>query len=371
MTLPTLAMVSTDIRRDLVAPLRHVTRLRLLHFYRHAPYGDLAPEEIDETLIAYNTPLDLLRRLSRAQPTIVQGVEPFAVRLLPYLYAVFAIALWQRIPLILVALENRPLAEKHGPVLSPLLRAILRPVFSRARLIIYLNEGARRNVLSIGPYEAKLQRLAYGAWGVDLAEFTPQRDGREAAFGPGPVLLFVGRLHQEKGVFDLLAAYERVHAAHPSAILILAGDGPARPEIERIVAQRGWAGAVRLLGMVKNRDLPPIFRAADVFVAPSVTTRKWEEQVGMTNIQAMACGVPVVSTRSGAIPEYVPDGVAGVLVPERDPAALAGAINRLLADDDLRRQMGEGGRAYACAHYDAAANIAIAEQVLLEVAGSH
>ena len=367
MTLPTLAMVSTDIRRDLVAPLRHVTRLRLLHFYRRAPYGDLAPEELDESLIAYGDPLDLFRRLGRARPAIVQGVEPFAIRLLPYLYAVFAVALWQHIPLVLVALENRPLSEKHGPILSRLLRLVLRPVFSRAHLIIYLNEGARRNVLSVGRYEAKLRRLTYGAWGVDLAEFTPQRDGREPAFGPGPVILFVGRLHQEKGIFDLLDAFGYVRAAHPSATLILAGDGPARPEMEHVIARRGWAGTVRLLGMVKNRDLPPIFRAADIFVAPSVTTRKWEEQVGMTNIQAMACGVPVVSTRSGAIPEYVPDGVAGILVPERDPAALAEAINRLLADEHLRQQMGEGGRAYACAHYDAAANVAAAEQVLLGI----
>ncbi len=367
MTLPIFAMVSTDIRRDLVAPLRHLTRLRLLHFYRRASYGDLAPEELDETLVAYSNPLDLLCRLWQARPAIVQGVEPFAIRLLPYLYAVFAIALWRRIPLVLVALENRPLAEKHGPLLSRLLRLVLRPVFSRARPIIYLNEGARRNILSVGQYEVKLRRLAYGAWGVDLAEFTPQRDGREPDFGPGPVLLFVGRLHPEKGVFDLLDAFGRVRAAHPSAVLVLAGDGPARPEIERIVAQRGWADRVRLLGMVKNRDLPPIFRAADLFIAPSVTTRKWEEQVGMTNIQAMACGVPVVSTRSGAIPEYVPDGVAGILVPERNPPALAEAINRLLADANLRRRLGEGGRAYACAHYDAAINVALAEQMLLEL----
>jgi glycosyltransferase involved in cell wall biosynthesis len=367
MTLPTLAMVSTDIRRDLVAPLRHLTRLRLLHFYRRAPYGDLAPEDMDETLVAYSNPLDLFRRLWQARPDLVQGVEPFAIRLLPYLYAVFTVSLLRHIPLVLVALENRPLPEKHGPLISRLLRVVLGPVFRRARLIIYLNEGARRNVLSIGRHEAKLRRLAYGAWGVDLAEFSPQRDGREPAFGPGPVLLFVGRLHAEKGVFDLLDAFGCVRAAHPSAVLILAGDGPARPEMERIVAQRGWAETVRLLGMVKNRDLPPIFRAADLFVAPSVTTRKWEEQVGMTNLQAMASGVPVVSTHSGAIPEYMPDGVAGILVPERNPAALAEAITRLLADANLRRRLGEGGRAYACTHYDAAANVAIAERVLLEL----
>lgn len=362
---PTFAVVSTDIRRDLVAPMRHFARLRVVHFYRRAPYGDLAADEWHEGLIAYKGPVDLFRRLWRARADVIQGVEPFAVRLLPYLYAGFAVAVGRRIPLVIATLENRPLAEKHGPFIAWLLRLFLRPVFRHARLIIYLNEGARRNVLAVGPYEAKLQRLPYGAWGVDLAEFTPQRDGREPDFGPGPVLLFVGRLHPEKGIYDLLDAFGRVRAAYPSAVLVLAGDGPARAEVERVVARQGWGEAVRLLGTVKNRDLPPIFRAAHVFVAPSVTTRRWEEQVGMANVQAMACGVPVVSTRSGAIPEYVPDGVAGILVPEREPQPLAEAIQRLLADEGLRRRMGEGARAHACAHYDAARNVAAAEEVIL------
>ena len=206
----------------------------------------------------------------------------------------------------------------------------------------------------------------YGTWGVDLDEFTPQRNGREPNFGPGPVLLFVGRLHAEKGVFDLMDALDLVKTQMPQAKLVLVGDGPARPGIERTVAERGWAETVILTGTIKNRDLPPYFRVADVFVAPSITTRKWEEQVGMTNIQAMACGVPVVSTRSGAIPEYVPDGVAGILVPERDPQALAEAILRLLSDEGLRRRMGKAGRIYAVEHYDAGKNVQRAEEIILE-----
>ena len=85
----------------------------------------------------------------------------------------------------------------------------------------------------------------------------------------------------------------------------------------------------------------------------------------MTNIQAMACGLPVVSTRSGAIPEYVPDGRAGFLVPECDPQALAGAILRLLGDEALRQRMGAAARDYALEHYDARANVARAEEQLL------
>lgn len=364
-TLPTFAIVSTDIRRDLVAPVSYFTGLNVVHYYRRASYGDLAPDELGEGLVAYGSALDLYRRIWKARPDAVQGVEPFSIRLLPYLYAVFAAALLRRIPLIVVTLENRPLREKHGAVLSRLLRLALRPVLGHARLIIHLNEGSRRNVLSVGPFEGKLRRLMYGTWGVDLDEFNPRRDGREPDFGVGPALLFVGRLHVEKGVFDLLDAFGLVVEQLPEARLVLVGDGPARMEVQRIVTERAWTNRVITTGTIRNRDLPPYFRSSDVFVAPSVTTRKWEEQVGMTNIQAMACGVPVVSTRSGAIPEYVPDGEAGVLVPERDPGALARAVLRILSDEELRRKMGATGRAYAEEHYDARKNVREAESRIL------
>lgn len=85
----------------------------------------------------------------------------------------------------------------------------------------------------------------------------------------------------------------------------------------------------------------------------------------MTNIRAMACGVPVVSTRSGAIPECVPDAAA-VLVPERDPEALAEAIVQLLCNESLRRKMGQVGRAYVIDHCDARKNVERAEEIILE-----
>ncbi|MEM2126282.1 MAG: glycosyltransferase family 4 protein [Candidatus Methanosuratincola sp.] len=364
---PVFAVVSTDIRRDLVVPMRFFSRLCIMHFYRRAPYGDMNPYELDSTLVTYKSPWDLFHKLAEARWNIIQGVEPFSVRLLPYLYAVFGIAVLKGIPFMLATLENRPLKEKFGVVVSWLMRAALRPVFNRAQLIICVNEGAKRNVLSVGPYAGKIKKMMYGTWGVDLEEFSPQRNGNEPNWGAGPILLFVGRLHPEKGIFDLLEAFAIVKDKIPSVKLVLVGDGPARSQIEQLVIKRQWTSSVFLTGVVKNKELPAYFRAADVFVAPSVTTQKWEEQVGMTNIQAMACGVPVVSTRSGAIPEYVPDGIAGILVPERNPQALADAILFLLTDAELRRRMGEAGRTYAIAHYDARRNVRLVEEVILQI----
>ncbi len=118
MTLPVYAIVSTDIRRDLVKPLRHFTRLRIAHLYRRVSYGDLAADEFDDNLSAYTSPLDLLRRLWRVKPDVVQGVEPFSTRLLPYLYSVWTASRLQRVPLIVVTLENRPLADRKLALLS-------------------------------------------------------------------------------------------------------------------------------------------------------------------------------------------------------------------------------------------------------------
>jgi glycosyltransferase involved in cell wall biosynthesis len=359
-------MVSTDIRRDLIEPLRHFSRLQITHYYRRASYGDLTADELDGSLIHYHSPMDLYRGLQQTRPEIIQGVEPFAVRLLPYVFSGWRAARRLHARLVIVTLENRPLPVKHGRSVAWLLRLALRPVFDDARLIIPLNEGAARNVLTVGPFSNKLQRLMYGTWGVDLSEFTPRRDGREPDFGGSQVLLFAGRLHLEKGIFDLLDAFALVRERAGDVQLLIVGDGAARSAVEQLVQERGWRDVVHLTGTVKNRDLPPYFRAADVFVAPSITTRKWEEQVGMTNIQAMACGVPVVSTRSGAIPEYVPDGVAGTLVAERAPHALADAILQLLSDQPLRQRLGRGGRMYAEMHYSAIANILRAEGVILE-----
>ncbi|MDI7274751.1 MAG: glycosyltransferase family 4 protein [Anaerolineae bacterium] len=361
---PVLAIVSTDIRRDLVAPVRHFTRLRIRHFYRQAPYGDLTAADLHKDLVRYHSPLELFRLLWRTRPDIVEGVEPYALSQFPYHAVMCLYAFLRRVPLAADAHISRPLPEKYGRAVAALLRLVLQPSLRRTSLFFYVNEGARRNLRWLGVPERKLIRHMYGTWGVDPDEFTPVRDGREPDWGSHPVLLSVGRLHAEKGILDLLEAYGLVRRQVPNARLVFIGDGPHRVQLERLVEERGWQGSVLLLGTVKNRDLPPYLRAATLVVSPSRTTRKWEEYVGATNLQAMACGVPVVSTRSGAIPEYVPE-TAGVLVPERDPGALAAAIVRLVADPAARVRMGEAGRAHAVAWYDARRNVQEAERLLL------
>ncbi|MBI4673356.1 MAG: glycosyltransferase family 4 protein [Chloroflexi bacterium] len=361
--MPRLALVSIGIRRDLLAPLRYISKFELLHFYRRSVYGDLTVEDLDATLRAYSSPLDLYQQLVRAKPAVIQGVEPFSYYTQPYLWACYCAARKTDAALLVATLENRPLEVKFGNARAFVLRKFLSWYFQRACLILVLNQGARENVLACGGETVQVQSAMWGVWGVDIQEFFP-RVARDPNMPP--TILFAGRLHPEKGVFVLLDAFAAVHARLPHARLVLVGEGPARNLLEQKIRQQNLALAITLTGVIKHREMVNLFHQADVFCAPSITTRQWAEQVGAAALQAMACGIPIVSTRSGAIPEYIPDGAAGILVEEQNAPALADALLNLLTNPQRASEMGQRGRAYACLHYDAHANVQRGETLVLE-----
>lgn len=385
---PRLALVSIGIRRDLLAPLLYFSKFDLVHFYKKNVYGDLTAEDFDSTLNAYASPLDLYRKLTQTHPDVIQGVEPFSFYTQPYVWACVMAARKTGAALLIPTYENRPLDVKFGKGRAAFLRRALEIYFARACLIIVHNDGARRNVLECHGAPHKIVRGMWGSWGVDLREFFPRRErngggerhsqqternnelieqsGQRTERNGVRSLLYVGRLHEEKGVFVLLDAFAKIYQEMTDVQLIMAGDGPARPELESRIQALSLTDAVTLVGVVKNREVPELFRQADVFCAPSITTRKWAEQVGMSALQAMACGVPIVSTQSGAIPEYIPDGVAGILIRENDAHALADALKQLLTNPERARALGKQGYAYARAHYDAQANVERGEQLVME-----
>jgi glycosyltransferase involved in cell wall biosynthesis len=176
---------------------------------------------------------------------------------------------------------------------------------------------------------------------VDAEIFHPMdREACRMEFGAeGFVVGYAGRLIEAKGLMDLVEAVAKCPA---EVRLLLVGAGPYQPDLERRIAELGLGPRARILPNQSPNDLAKIMNTLDVFILPSRTTPNWKEQFGRVIIEAHACGTPVIGSTSGAIPEVV--GHGGLVVPERDPAALAQAIQQLLNDPEKRKQMGNVGR---------------------------
>jgi phosphatidylinositol alpha-mannosyltransferase len=201
----------------------------------------------------------------------------------------------------------------------------------------FLRRVARRLAIRIAVSEraAAFERARIGGDfevipnGVDVARFA---DASPADLGPGTKLLFVGRLDERKGFAQAVAAFGLLARTRPVR-LVVAGDGPARSAVEELPIR--FRASVSMLGHVANEDLPPIYAACDVFLAPNTGG----ESFGMVLTEAMAAGLPVVATDIPGFDEVMTVGVDGLVVPPRDPEALAGAVGRILDDPALSQRL--------------------------------
>ena len=166
--------------------------------------------------------------------------------------------------------------------------------------------------------------------GIDTSLFRPTTPDPDIVRTDGtPLLLWVGRLQPWKGVDVALRALREI----PQAYLMIVGDGETRADLERLAQELGLAERVRFLGALPRERLPSIYAAADLLLATSFAS----ETFGIGLVEAQACGLPVVASRFGGFPEVIDEGRTGLLVPPRDPAALAAAVRSLL-NDPVRRQ---------------------------------
>lgn len=178
-------------------------------------------------------------------------------------------------------------------------------------------------------------RLSTIGNGVDLDHFRPASRTRG---GDRPVIGCTARLHRKNDHATLLRAFARVFARWPEAQLLLVGGGRAAARLRAMSRRLGISARVHFAG--EQPDVAPYLSQMDVYVQPSVAE-------GMSNsiLEAMAAGLPVVATAVGGTPEIVVDGETGLLIPPRDPAALATAILRLLEDPRQADTFGRAGRA--------------------------
>jgi glycosyltransferase involved in cell wall biosynthesis len=140
---------------------------------------------------------------------------------------------------------------------------------------------------------------------------------------------------------------------------VLVGDGELRAELERRIAREGLSDVVELRGALPHQEIPAVLAGATAMVLPSVTSRDGQmEGIPVALMEAMAAGVPVVSTRLSGIPELVRDGETGLLVPERDAPALADAMERLAGDPALGARLAAAARRAVADEFDRERNVA-------------
>jgi phosphatidyl-myo-inositol dimannoside synthase len=246
-------------------------------------------------------------------------------------------------------------AEVTVPGRVPITRSLIAQVLRHASLLI-----------SAGRYpEAEAQRAVGGPLppvvhvppGVDVERFVPLSPGQKAetrerlGLPPvGPLVVSISRLVPRKGMDVLIQAAARLHrsGSYPGLSVVIAGKGRDRARLERLVVRTG--APVRLMGRISDADLPELYACADVFAL--LCRSRWggleQEGFGIVFLEAAAAGVPAVAGDSGGAAEAVADGETGLVVADpEDPAAVAMALEKLIASGDLRDQQGAAARARA------------------------
>jgi glycosyltransferase involved in cell wall biosynthesis len=236
----------------------------------------------------------------------------------------------------------------HGSdvFLAEKMRSAAAWALRRSRLLTGCSPELVDRVRALG-FPAERSRVI--PYGVDVTAFSPdparRNLWRERLGIPkdAPLVLSVGRMATKKGFHILMEALPELLASNPEAHVVLAGGGDLLPAFQREAVS--FPGRLHLPGPVLRDTLPDLYRAADLFVLPAVHDSRGNVD-GLPNVilEAMASGLPVVASGISGIPLAVEDGVTGLLVPEKEPAALLGALRRLLAGPGQAKEMGERGR---------------------------
>ena len=274
--------------------------------------------------------------ISLAMPLVLRRQEPDLIHLhFPYPWGEISNLFFGRASKMVITYHSDVVKQQR---LLKWYRPLLWRTLKKADRII----ATSPRYIESSPYLSELTgKCTVIPLGVDLGRFQCIDSARVEAIRrqfAGPLLLFVGRLRYYKGLEHLIRAMSNV-----SVTLLVIGDGPMRVEWEQLTESMGLGDRIHFLVDVDDADLPAFYHACDLFVLPA---SQRSEAFGTVLLEAMACGKSLVTTELGTGTSWVnQDGETGLVVPAMDPGALGGAIGRLLADEDLRAQMGQAARA--------------------------
>jgi teichuronic acid biosynthesis glycosyltransferase TuaC len=246
-----------------------------------------------------------------------------------------------------LALGKPCVVKVHGTDVNtvlkrPVVRAMASAILPRADAVVAVSQALAEELVALGVARTRVHLVRNGA---DLSLFR-ERDRGDARRSLGlpesaRVVLYVGRLEAQKGIRELLAAFETVRTVVPSAVLVLVGHAAADAEHEVRARTEAWApGALRIAGARPHAEVAEWIGACDVLALPS-----WAEGTPNVVLEALASGRPVVATRVGGIPDVIVDDDCGLLVAPRDAPGLATAIATALGrtwDEGAVRARGPG-----------------------------
>ena len=319
--------------------------------YRYAPSSRLSPWGFGQT---FNATTRVRAQVVPLLPAIAFSLrhaitkrlaaEPYDVVhahwVLPNGWAASSVAKRAQVPVVLTLHgTDVAMAERHRP-----LARVARRTFGRVAAVTATSADLRRRAIALGaaPQDATTTYI-----GVDTELFAPGPASPEMRHLLGAqagdlLVVSVGRLAQVKGFEHLIDAASRLQRVTVAII----GDGELRPELERLV--RTSSARVVLIGNMPHDGVAQALAAADVVVVPSVVDNRGRvDATTSTALEALASGRPLIATMVGGIPEVIHDGENGLLVPQKDPDALAAAIERLQADSELRQRLSGQAREFA------------------------
>lgn len=244
-------------------------------------------------------------------------------------------------------------------------REMMREAFGLVRLILARSHALLDDLAAMG---CPREKLVLNRTGIPLEQFTPlprvpPADGRF-------ILLQGGRLIAKKDHASTFTALAEIRKKFPGVHLRIAGEGPEKPALLELAAQLGITEAIEWLGFLDQKAMIQALHEAHLFVHPSATGPDGNRE-GIPNglLEAMATALPVVATRHGGIPEAIQDGMSGLLVGERDPQALAGAITRLLENPETARALGQAGAESVRREFASTSAIAALEAIYDQAVG--
>jgi colanic acid/amylovoran biosynthesis glycosyltransferase len=221
-------------------------------------------------------------------------------------------------------------------------------LFRKGKLFLPVSHALAKRIVEAG---CESDRIHVHHSGIECKRF--QYLERKRASSEAMNIVMIGRLVEKKGIGYGIQAIARVIASGRALSCTIIGEGPLREELERLIRELGIGAQVRMVGPKSHDEVILFLAQSHVLIAPSVTAADGDEE-GIPNTlkEAMAMGLPVISTVHAGIPELVKDGVSGFLVPEHDVEALADRLMRLVDHPETWVAMGRAGRQQIEAEFD-------------------